>query len=54
MSAAPVDAVESYLFSGVVKGENKVLGLAVSVYAFTRHNATTTTTFTHFTWPSAA
>lgn len=34
MSAAPVDAVESYLFSGVVKGENKVLGLAVSVYDF--------------------
>lgn len=28
MSAAPVDAVESYLFSGVVKG------LAVSVYDF--------------------
>lgn len=36
MSAAPVDAVESYLFSGVVKGESKVhvLGLAVSVYDF--------------------
>lgn len=34
MSAAPVYAVESYLFPGVVKGESKVLGLAVSVYDF--------------------